>query len=1447
MAEEKSRSRIIVPYSEITGIHFYCLGDEENKIDSHVNVLFQESSRGNLPMPGGVSDDHMGSYAHEWDCGTCKYDKKLCPGHFGSVQLKYPILSPMFIKEILKWLKVICFNCGKLLINYEKLPVREDKILKTYVELSTRSANKNINCVHCNSIHPHVVKDKSDPISIFMEFYNEKAITKTPVLKSPLYPHFIKNIFNKISDETVLMMGKPLVSHPKKFVLSIIKAPPNPIRPEIKKITGGISTSNDLTVLLQAIMKINDDMPNIIPNQIDQELQIKIHNLNLATYELIRGSGSMSKRSIVNNSRKPLTSISSKWPKKFGRIRRNLMGRRANHMCRSFISCDTFLKIDEVGMPIAIAKNIQFPEIVQEYNFNQCLIYFMNGIKRYPGCTKIKKANNGKTYFVDKVEKLEIGDIIHRDVIDGDIIGFNRQPSLEPSSLSSMKVVIMHEGDTLRINVLACSLFNADFDGDAMNGLFVLSGRVMNEINELSSPKQFFISYKDANPKIGAAQDSLIGAAEFTRTNVRIDKYHAMQMFTQVKIYHDFSQYPNDKIFNGRELISIMLKETGNLINYTGIASFYKENQAEFRKYRKEDIKVEIDRGDLKTGILDKASIGEGSSGSIFHIIHNQYGANAALEAVFNMQQMVLSFLYNRGLTVSVRDLLLSPEALDEIHKIEETLIAESKQITQRLNTGKIITPIGKTITEYSEELQMNALNPGDEYWKHILRSIDPDNNDLYKMIMHGSKGKAQNFDQISSAIGQQEINGSRMAENFNGRTFAYFTRNDNHPSSRGFVANSFISGCALYEFIFGAQTARYALINKALSTSITGTYNRMAIKNLESLIVDNFRRAINGTKIVQLLVGDTGTDPRFIEKVKFPTMKKELSDEIFEKEFHSQNTMFDKEYQNKETQKQLDQEFDLLKKDREFYRHLFLTLESSSGKMYSDSAIMQVNVNRIIEDVLYNLELKKFKNTKNINPIKTIEKVKKLCDNLVYCLVNEIQEKKLALVPEYLTKSTTLMQILIRSYLNTSLLLKKNINDTALDIVIDHIKISFSKSLIDYGKVIGIIAAQSISEPMTQQILDSHHGAGMSSTKKKGMFRIKEILSARSTIKMKAPSMVLNIKNEYRKDQNKVQEIANHIEMLSLKRFVNNWQVFFEKYGNPIHPQYKHEVEMIKEFEKYNQHVKAPSDLTNWCIRFNLDKAKLIEKQMKMETIYFKIRKEFPATHIVYTTDNADNIIMRIYLRNSISKKSEIKLDQIVELTQSLLSVIIRGIKGVKAAYVKKINKTELQKDGSLSSDPSYYIFTDGTNMEAILENPYIDHQTSQSDSILEMSELFGITAGRQKIVNELKTQISGPSYYFYDIYADTMVYPGYITGIDRYGSSKRDSSFMLRISDSSPIEVIVQAAVDGLSDNLSGVSGSLMLGKEPMIGDLYNTFILDEKFVRSKIKSVDTLLNEL
>jgi len=98
--------------------------------------------------------------------------------------------------------------------------------------------------------------------------------------------------------------------------------------------------------------------------------------------------------------------------------------------------------------------------------------------------------------------------------------------------MSSVKVIVLPKGETLRMNVSSCNLYNADFDGDQMNGIAASNIQSSNELSKLSSVGNWMISYKDSAPMIGAFQDSLIGMAEFTRSDIYLDKYHAIMMFS---------------------------------------------------------------------------------------------------------------------------------------------------------------------------------------------------------------------------------------------------------------------------------------------------------------------------------------------------------------------------------------------------------------------------------------------------------------------------------------------------------------------------------------------------------------------------------------------------------------------------------------------------------------------------------------------------------------------------------------------------------------------------------------------------------------------------------------------------------------------------------------------------------------------------------------------------
>ena len=1421
-------------YNKIETLSFYVLGSDENIQDSNVVITNKELFKSDLPVPEGVYDAHMGTTDHMWICETCGNTKALCPGHFGSIDLQYPVKSPLFREFILKWLKVVCFKCGTLLSD-KILKIAKSKLLSEYVKIS-----RNINICSkagCNEPHPTVSKDKFEQAIFYVE-YSDGKFGK----KEELYNHEIKQILERISDDTVRFLGKPSRSHPKNFILDTIRAAPNTIRPDIRRVGGNRSNNSDITALTKNIIEINELLPAEIPpkEKIDKDLREMYFNLDMTYYEMIKGtSGTGNQVRMITNTNKTPNSIANRIPKKEGRIRRNLMGKRVRNMMRSVITGDNMLKVDEVGIPVSIAKSIQIPETVRAYNRDRLNVYFINKHKTYPGCSAIIKYGSNKMYkieYLDEDYQLQDGDVIMRDMITGDVIGFNRQPSLLFSSMSSVKVIVLNIGETIRMNVSSCNLYNADFDGDQMNGIIPTNIQSRNELLKLSSLGNWMISYKDNAPMIGAFQDSLIGMAEFTRSDIFMDKYHAMKMFSHVDPYKKDFNFTK-KLYQSRELIGMFLPK----INYPKKkAKIYMPQYAPFIKYDPNDIEVQINRGELISGILDKATIGQGTMGSILHIINNEYGSDVALDTVYSFQQIVTSFFLNYGFTIGIIDINVSESAIKRIKLKTAEMILESRNITKKLNMHKLIAPIGMALIDFYEAEQMNALEPGDDFVEPILADIDFASSKMAKLVFTGSKGKETNVIAINGAIGTQQINGKRMIRNFGwGRTSPYFLRYDMEPKSLGYISNSFREGISSDIFPFAAAEARHGLINNALSTSITGHQNRLSIKNLESIIIDNMYKSVKEQSMIQPLYAESGLDPRKTEKVKFLTVL--ISDAEMESTYKTKLTDLDSIYRNKNIQSALDAEYEQLNVDRKTYRDIFFKVENNNpGNILVDNAHqMPVNVFRIIEDVVYNYTdaIKQLpKSQRILDPIKTINKVSELCRVIPYVYFNEIQEKNNMKIPEYILTATTLVCILIRSYLCTSNLLKKDITDDLLDIIITKIRITFKRSLINYGCSVGIIAAQCVSEPMTQYVLDSkHRTGGGGGSKTNTIVRIKEILGAKDSDKMKNTSMLLMVLPEYEDIKIKVQEIANHIEMMDFNRFVNTTRIFFEEYGNPVHSKFVNEVKMIKDFEKYNLGIDIPNDLTKWCIRFTINKEEMILTSMKLETIITELRNKFSSIFFVYTPENVDEIIIRCYIRNSITKNaSNISESFIIDVMRNIRSSVIRGVEGIKSTDVVNVVRSVINDDGSVSTKVTYGISTVGSNMEEILNNQYLDRYRCQTDSIIELESIFGIEAARHKVINELRKEMSDISKEHCSIYSDEMTYSGYVTSIHRTGLQKREmNNVTLRLSFQSPIQVIENAATDGLIDKIGGISGPLILGTAPNIGTTYNKIIVNENFI--------------
>ena len=1431
----------VCPPDVIERLEFHMTGNEENFMISNVEVKYKDLFSYMLPIPNGIYDAHMGTTEPNWKCLSCFNTKQACPGHFGHLVLKYPVQNHSYREDVLLWLKAICIKCGNLLTNNSaKLltSIKQDKKLSTYVKL-IRLFRKNIKCESCDEIQPYFVRDKNRSVSIWAEIYKGNVVES----KYQLFNHIIASIFDRVSNETVISMGRKISSHPRKLIINIMSVPPNTIRPDRKRAEGGRYNNDDITTLIKACVEINNNIPSVLPTTIDTALEASLTTLDMMVHEMIRGTPvSSSKNKITTTNNKQPNNLQTRIASKYGRIRFNLMGKRTGFCGRGTITCDSSIRVDELGIPLSIARNIQIPITVCDRNREELLVYF-NNKREYPGCTKVLKKRTGIEHYIGSVRPdfvLENGDIIMRDLIDGDVVIFNRQPTMLSEAMTCHTIKISKEGSTIRMNISACALYNADFDGDAMNLLFATSTIAINEIRTISNIGATYISKATGSPLLGCLQDSIISISLMTHNDIIINKASAMEMFRNTPLKFTKQEY------TGRELISMLLPS----INYKNVSNFYNESYAPYVKYNQDEVIVDIKRGNIHSGVLDSTSLGEKVKNSIFHVIHNEYGPTKALNLIFDIQQVGSVFLENKGFSILIEHANVKNSSLEKIHNKTNFLLMESFRITDRLINGQIIPPLGSTVLNFYEQLQIEALRLADDFVEPVINGIDTTTNSLYLMVQSCKKGNIRNFQSITSALGSILINGKRIQKNFgHARILPYHTRYDMDPISNGFIPDSYIRGISPYSFILSTFEARISTVNKGLSTSVSGMHGRIGVNNLESLIINNSRQCVKHHNIIQFIYGGNGIDTRKLENVEVPTVI--ISDSVFEEKYHSNINMFDKIFRNEKVQILLDNEFNQIKADRYKYREIIENVSSVYNDVKMEGKILlPVNVKRIIDDIVY--DFKDIKKT-NIDPVKTIHFIKDFCESLHYIYFNEIQERKKSHIPNLIRNSMLFINILVRSYLNTKFINENFITQKMLELITEKIKFNIQKSLIDYGTSVGVLAAQSLAEPLTQYTIDSHHrvgvggGGGLPEVSK--TIRYSEIMNAKTTYQLALASMTLYIKEEYETDLIKVTEIATNIEKIHLYSFLSNLQIFFEEYGKPIHPDYKHEIQMIRSYEQHNSNIKTPSDITKWVIRLELNKIKMIIKNMDLETILFTLNNSFKHIHIVNTTENEDALIIRCYIRNGIFKKGHVITQKDVEnLKNDIINLIIRGINEVENANVQKSQRYYTTPEGSIDKKTIYIIKTKGSNLKDIFANSNISESKSYSNSITEIEEIYGIEAARYMLRSELESVVTGRNQAHYSIIADEMCYTGTYTSMSKTGLDKREpDNILLKAAYSHAAGELRSGALDSKSSDVYGVSTPLALGQIPNIGTTYNRIAVDYNFIKNNTKSIDDILDDL
>lgn len=1451
--------------SAIKAVHFYVRSDEETKRQAAAEISNKRTFLNGIPEPGGIYDPALGTTDTLWNCTYCGLKKPYCLGHPGFMRLRYPVIHPSMIKTVIHYARVICLSCGAFMFDNKRITkCSKRKLLSEYVS-KTRNKKKrnveldkdvkiNISCpnTNCGAVHPHIYLDKAAKsnniqVALMQETYDAagNAISK------PLFNHDLLNAFDRVSDETVDILGKPKSAHPRNMISYNIVVPSNIIRPDKKIISGSIHGNNDITSILRAIAEKNTNLPDIIPDKIDTKLGDQYIGLAQEVWNLHMNSTD------TNANKKNKVGLSNhngykgRLPLKGGRIRNDLMGGRCFVMARAPITGDPKLQMHQLGVPIYICRKLYRDVIVGPHNYDECMIYFQNKRNLYPGCQSIIKARTNINHSIELIKEditLEYGDTIRRDLINGDKVVFGRQPSLWELSMRCFDVYVMFKGECFRFNPLNCVKFNADFDGDECPLFGITSEAVAIEMDQYANVAVTATTMQNGSAIAGMNYNSLWAISKLTRSNVNISDEMAMLCMSQIpeRVHLD----PKQKTFTGRDLTSAILPKG---LNIKAIANIY---NPEFPiKYHDDEINVEVKNGKHISGVFDVSTVGQRKHGTIFHIINNIYGPRTMNNTIYSMQQLGDIFISQYGSTIHIGDIIIDEKYRDMLSEQTHIVRERYRALCEDRIDGRLVPPTGMSVTEFFD-VQAQEILQLTNHINIVLQSIDIENNNLFQMVFRCNKGNQQNVRSIMSSIGQQTILGHRLAwDKWRGNP--YYTYFSDDPCSHGFVSSSLSNGLSVDEVSNMSKETRYGLISKLLSTATTGHQNREANKNMESIIIGAYRRVLRNNKyVVQLLFGGQGIDTRNIIyiAIKSPFVSEKQLHEMF----HARPSDFGHDDSNVKLKAILDSEFDQIVAGRNLYVKNMLQIES----MYMDPKIMSkkvatcFDINNMLLSMIADVDISR--KSEDFDPVECINMVRNFNENILpYVYTNRFQQRKQTRVPPAHRAGVLSSQIVLYEYLCTKNLKKMGITHTILKVILWNVFSRFKTSLIEPGTAAGLCSSLSMHEMYTQFMLDAHKRVAIGGTNIKGKLRGIELMVARTTEMMKNPSMLIHVKPEYENDKDKVQYIASKIETQYFRMFVapddidlefasrESYGFFFagETFGEPEHPLLQDTKKYISDMEKY-MNVSIPADISSRGILFRLNMRNMIQKFMDIQTIVNSLKIYEDKIFVVHGTEIDDNPSIYCAIRSAAFGKGGNPHTVMISLERMILDTIVSGIDMIKSASVREFKKSYVDETGEMKLKTVYAITTVGTNLMGVLGIAEIDPYRVQTDSIHEMASVFGIAAARRKIITEMHGSFEGPAAAHYTIFADEMTFTGSITGITKSGANLRDNDVLPLASYVQPMSVLADAAINERTDEVRGPSSSLMLGAEIKVGTSSVMIITDEDAVAEDSTSVMDML---
>lgn len=816
--DENSQSSIFD--GEITGIRFGLATQKEICTASISDCPISHSSQLTNPFLGLPLE-----FGKCESCGTSEPGK--CEGHFGFIHLPIPIYHPSHISELKRMLSLICLKCLKLKRN--KIQIKSNGVAERLLSC----------CEECAQISIREVKNTDGACFLELKlpsrsrlrdgcwnFLERYGFRYGDDFTRPLLPCEVMQILKRIPAETRKKLSGKGYFPQDGYILQQLPVPPNCL--SVPVVSDGITVmSSDLSIsMLKKVLKqaevirssrsgapnfdAHKDEATSLQSMVDQYLQVRGTTKTSRDVDTRYGVKKESSESTTKA-----------WLEK---MRTLFIRKGSGFSSRSVITGDAYTLVNQVGIPYEIAQRITFEERVSVHNMrylqelvdNKLCLTYKDGSSTY----SLREGSKGHTF-------LRPGQVVHRRIMDGDIVFINRPPTTHKHSLQALSVYV-HDDHAVKINPLICGPLSADFDGDCVHLFYPQSLAAKAEVLELFSVEKQLLSSHSGNLNLQLTTDSLLSLKMMFKACF-LGKSAAQQLAMFISPY-----LPQPALL---KVNCFFPHWTAHQILQMALPACFNCSGERFLIINSNFLKVDFNR-DVVASVINEILI------SMFF----EKGSGAVLKFFNSLQPMLMENLFSEGFSVSLEDFSIS------------------RAVKQRIpESFKAISPLLCNLRSTFNELVELQVENHIRDVKQPVREFILTSSALGYLIDSKSDAAVTKVVQQIGFLGLQvsdrgKLYSKTLVEDLASHFLSKYPANlFDYPSAQyGLIQNSFFHGLDAYEEMAHSISTREVIVRSSRGLSEPGTLfkNLMAILRDVVICYDGTVRNVSSNSIIQFEYG---------------------------------------------------------------------------------------------------------------------------------------------------------------------------------------------------------------------------------------------------------------------------------------------------------------------------------------------------------------------------------------------------------------------------------------------------------------------------------------------------------------------------------------------------------------------------------------------------------------